>query len=86
MLSNIVSVFELSMNTRYVPSRRFPGQIVLVQPEEYADDDEWTPEEAFRAWQDHAAQVVRIAVPGNHMSMLESPGIDRVARELWLER
>jgi thioesterase domain-containing protein len=92
---HLVSVFERNMNTRYVPTRRFPGQITLVHPAsspsnektraQHANGDgELPPVLALRAWQAHAAAVRGLEVAGNHMSMLERPGIVRVARELSL--
>ncbi|MCG8416744.1 MAG: amino acid adenylation domain-containing protein [Proteobacteria bacterium] len=71
-IRGMVRVFLANMNTRYVLSEPYQGEIFLAYADENARQD--LPSE----WKKHAMNITSVSVPANHMQILETPGIRKI--------
>ncbi len=87
----LVRVFGTNLNTAYVPTAQFPGEVIIVQPEDTSEPDGDTRENTAShvgtagsladCWQPYARRVRIVTIPGNHMTMLQQPNIASFVRE-----
>jgi thioesterase domain-containing protein len=91
-IKTLMRVFNMHVNTTYVPAQSFQGEVLLLQAGEPSvrhgpeDDDDLDNESATRSWSTYARRLIRAVVPGNHMTILKSPNIAAVAariRAIW---
>jgi thioesterase domain-containing protein len=79
----LVRVFEVNLNTRYIPESRFPGRAVLFQAAERScpieGEEECDPAATGEAWRDHVGHIECVSVPGKHMTLLKKPHVEVIA-------
>ncbi|KFF61974.1 hypothetical protein IW00_18775 [Pectobacterium brasiliense] len=80
LLQGIVQVMQANLNTVYTPRTRYEGGIYLVSAKE-GDTDERTTNDS--EWRKHVTQLDPVLMPGNHMTMLSMPQVERLADWLW---
>jgi thioesterase domain-containing protein len=81
----IVRVFEAGLQSRYLPPNAYPGPLhVFVAAER--DNDVREPEsrspDQFLGWRRLAPRATSSSCPGNHMTMLALPHVQRLADAL----
>ena len=91
-IRGFVRVFEVNLNTSYVPATRFPGCAVLLQPADRSSgiesDEACHPAEMSEAWRAYVEHLECASMPGNHMTMLNRPHVEAIAgylSRLWSE-
>jgi amino acid adenylation domain-containing protein len=97
-LHEIIKVFGVNANTRYTPTCKFEGRLLVVQAANRAEvADERTnniqtlttaTENSMSAWTKYADRNVFRTVRANHMSILKPPcvvGLANVIADLWKE-
>jgi len=95
-IRGLVRVFGTNMNTAYVPTSRFEGELIIVQPADLSLPDadardglagnDGAADSLADGWHRYARHVRTITIPGNHMTMLQRANVDsfvRSAREFW---
>ena len=90
VLRGIVRVFTTNLNTEYVPATRYDGPVHLLAVED-ADAGAAAAAQAgadpFAAlladWRVHAPATMLHPAPGNHVSLLNPPHVQQLAR--WLQ-
>ncbi|MGI8443339.1 non-ribosomal peptide synthase/polyketide synthase [Pectobacterium versatile] len=80
LLQGIVQVMQANLNTVYTPRARYEGGLYLVSAKE-GDIDERTTNDS--EWRTHVTQLDPVLMPGNHMTMLSMPQVERLADWLW---
>lgn len=90
----LLHVLSANLNAAYVPSNRVGAPVQLIRAQEAIDLErdienlEVERENRSSRWEDHAADLRILDVPGNHMTMLSHPNIDTIVkyvRHLWGE-
>ncbi|WP_181461991.1 thioesterase domain-containing protein, partial [Lonsdalea populi] len=79
VLSGIVQVMQANLNTVYTPRARYAGLAHLISAEE---GDAAEREANEQQWRSHAAHFEMRLMPGNHMTMLSAPQVEKLAA--WL--
>jgi thioesterase domain-containing protein len=88
VVRNLVRVFSTNLNTGYIPSRRYPGRVLLFLATEHSPpvkgeiETEADDGVSVSAWANSTAQLDALSLPGNHMTMLREPNIEAIA-ERW---
>ena len=88
-IKGMVRVFDANLNTSYLPTARYAGEVAVGRIEESSCLKRANDERQQRVdttWHDHAGTVVEFMLPGNHMTLLNSPNVERVAehiRQIW---
>ncbi len=88
LIRHCLKVFEAQLNIQYLPQGPLTADVYLLQTDDIdTDDDEWiSPQEARERWCAWAPNLRAIRVPGDHMTMLEAPHIERttsLVEEVW---
>jgi thioesterase domain-containing protein len=88
LIRHSLKVFEAQLNIQYLPRGPLMTDVYLLQTDDVdPDDDEWvSPEEAGERWRAWAPNSKAMRVPGDHMTMLEAPHVERItklAQEVW---
>lgn len=85
-IRGMVRVFEVNLNTHYVPATRFPGCAMLLQPAEHWNGTErlegGCAPETREAWRTYVGHLECASMPGNHMTMLRKPHVEAIAGHL----
>ncbi|MFC3396063.1 amino acid adenylation domain-containing protein [Brenneria rubrifaciens] len=79
VLLGIVQVMQANLNTVYTPRARYEGLVHLISAKEGDAVERETNE---KQWRSHAAQFEMLLMPGNHMTMLSAPQVEKLAA--WL--
>lgn len=88
MFARLFRTFEVHVNTPYSPAM-LPIEVHLIHASDSDDvgEDHVSAEQAAAQWRHVAPNLRSIVVSGNHMTMLDSPHVEavaRVARAVWL--
>jgi thioesterase domain-containing protein len=90
----LLRVLSANLNAAYVPSNRVDVPVQLIRALEATDSErdvenlEIERENRSSRWEDHAADLRILDMPGNHMTMLSHPHVDAIVehvRHLWGE-
>jgi thioesterase domain-containing protein len=76
-LGRLLAVFERNLNTGYVPSQALTVPTRLLCAAEHHDG-----EDRAEGWALYAPQAVAASLPGNHMTVLQSPQVQTLVRAL----
>jgi len=82
-LRGIVRVFEINLNTNYIPKGIYPGEIHLVGVADIESkrlDEDMNYRELQDKWHQHASKVTFWEGPGNHMTLLSQPHVLKLAK------
>jgi thioesterase domain-containing protein len=87
MFARVFRTFEVHVNTSYVPAQ-LPVDVYLIQASERdpLDEDHIPVELAVAQWKQVAPRLRSTMIPGNHMTLLESPHVEEIAklaRDVW---
>ncbi|MBV8466230.1 MAG: amino acid adenylation domain-containing protein, partial [Burkholderiales bacterium] len=82
-LRGIVRVFATNLNTHYAPKDPYPGTVHLVAAPGYirgaTADPGFDPDTLADAWRRFAPDTRLWVAPGNHMTLLAQPHVNRLA-------
>ena len=84
-LRGIARVFAANLNTHYTPSGPYTGPLYLVlapEPVDGAAESGLDPEQWAGAWRQHAPETQLWVAPGNHMTLLTAPHVNRLAEAI----
>jgi len=90
----LLRVLSANLNAAYVPSNGVDAPVQLIRALEAMDTErdienlEIERENLSSRWENHAADLRSLDVPGNHMTMLSHPNVDTIVkhvRHLWGE-
>ena len=85
-LQCIVRVFEANLNTNYVPDYVYPDPLYLVKVADITDDHidvQNNMTDFFGLWQQHAPKATLWKGTGNHITLLSTPHVTKLAE--WLK-
>jgi thioesterase domain-containing protein len=92
-IRGMLRVFAANINTGYVPSLSFLGNVILVQAKDNKERDSSQQvidsAEQSAAWQTHVLHLTVLHVTANHMELLDRPYIDTLTQyllQLWDKR
>jgi thioesterase domain-containing protein len=83
-LQGAFRVFAANLNAGYMPKAQFSGKVILAQASERgtgaSNSSGMDVTDSAGAWHKHASRLEVIKIPGNHMTLLNRPNIDLIAR------
>lgn len=88
-LRAMVNVFTIHLNTVYIPNTNFPGQALLVLPQEASLPGSAVNDNIQKCgseWHTFAPNLQALSTPGNHMTLLTAPHVDTLANSLASKR
>ncbi|MGD5993458.1 hypothetical protein QUV13_22750, partial [Xanthomonas citri pv. citri] len=80
----LLRVFAANLNASYQPAADYPGEVVLLNAQAEAKPPTvrrslMSPAEAAEGWSRYAVRLREQTLQGDHMSVLKSPHVGRIA-------
>ncbi|MDQ1919132.1 non-ribosomal peptide synthetase [Massilia pseudoviolaceinigra] len=85
-LRRIVRVFEANLNTSYIPEQIYTEKLHLIEASDCENslksEDEIPLDNMKMQWGQYCPDLAYWKIPGNHMTMLKSPNVNKIAHRL----
>jgi thioesterase domain-containing protein len=82
VLRRVLRVFAANYNAVYQPAHRFHGKLWVFVAEHARQGRSPEPTQFSHLWRQYAADVETLTVPGSHLTLLETPHVESLARKV----